>query len=446
LRPKDLVCPCTMASSMLVASSFVLSSQANYYHHMDEASLLQMPELQKSMNLDEGTAASIVAEEAGCRCPGYFQEECEAEASYGCVWSNAGSSNGPWCQCREILEPGWQAPPRPAPVTSPAPPTPPPSPVWHRWDLTDASVVESVMPQFEPFYRFGNANEHVVFEARGELGLCMAVLEPTPGFGAPTTGPILQNANNHYSPAGGTPFLPRDDSLSASELKGDNACGLALPFSTPKQLRLQMSSVNVVDDNAPTLFSGERLASQATNHSSLSRSHFPVSQGFMGVQTGLPQDISQGASNYETWYIRPSNGAGPGPNQFNPATSVQFCADPGFEWFWLRSHAFDGSDGAVPTDSTTNFVFEGSAQTSFANEDVSAMLATSNTLEYTFDDNSHGVNMVVNGQPAVSAVTNQPIDRTVFGSREPSVLTGSRSAIMFEPGVYLCVQNIEWSM
>ena len=55
---------------------------------------------------------SLSAEANECRCPGYFQDQCEAEAEYGCVWTDAGDSNAPHCQCREILEPGWKAPPR----------------------------------------------------------------------------------------------------------------------------------------------------------------------------------------------------------------------------------------------------------------------------------------------------------------------------------------------
>jgi len=322
----------------------------------------------------------------------------------------------------------------------------PETPGWHRMDMTfgDLTELRAKGNSFERFYRFGNAEERIMFAPRGELGLCMAVVDPVPGFGHATTGPILSNPDNHYSPDGSTSFSPRDDTIASAELKGDNAIGLVLPFSTPKRLRLRMSSLNVVDDNAAELFSEMTLGMRNITHSQLSRAVYPVSQGFMGIQTGLPQDISQGAENYEAWYIRPSNGAGPGPNQFSPATSAQFCADPGFEWFWLRSHAFDGSNGAVPTDADTQFVFEGSAQTRFANEDRDSMLENANTLEFTFDDADTGVNMVVNGQKVVSAVTNEPFDRTVFGSREPSVLSGSRTAIMFEPGVYACVQSIDW--
>jgi len=56
---------------------------------MDEASMLQMPALEKHLIVDT----------SDCRCPGYVQEECEAEHAQGCRWSDAGESNAPWCQC-----------------------------------------------------------------------------------------------------------------------------------------------------------------------------------------------------------------------------------------------------------------------------------------------------------------------------------------------------------
>jgi len=58
-------------------------------HGMDEASMLQMPVVE----------TDLVVDTSDCRCPGYVQEECEAEAAQGCVWSDAGESNAPWCQC-----------------------------------------------------------------------------------------------------------------------------------------------------------------------------------------------------------------------------------------------------------------------------------------------------------------------------------------------------------
>jgi len=77
---------------------------------LDEASMLQMPIVDMKQS---GTDAAA----SDCRCPGYFQQQCEDEAEYGCVWTDAGSSNGPWCQCREIFELGLVAAPRLVPAS-----------------------------------------------------------------------------------------------------------------------------------------------------------------------------------------------------------------------------------------------------------------------------------------------------------------------------------------
>jgi len=75
----------------------------------DEASLLQMPVVQNTLD----------ATDSECRCPGYYQEECEAEAAQGCIWSSAGTSNSPWCQCDESVVP---PPFVPGPIVEPLPP------------------------------------------------------------------------------------------------------------------------------------------------------------------------------------------------------------------------------------------------------------------------------------------------------------------------------------
>jgi len=57
--------------------------------------MLQMPAVNEQ----------LVTDEDECRCPGYYQEQCEAEAAQGCVWSDAGESNEPWCQCGAVPTP-----------------------------------------------------------------------------------------------------------------------------------------------------------------------------------------------------------------------------------------------------------------------------------------------------------------------------------------------------
>jgi len=84
----------------------------------DDVALLQMPFVEKTLQSDQ--------DDSECRCPGYFQTQCEAEAAQGCVWTDAGSSNKPWCQCQE--PPGGSInvpvtlPPLPPVTAAPAPP------------------------------------------------------------------------------------------------------------------------------------------------------------------------------------------------------------------------------------------------------------------------------------------------------------------------------------
>ena len=44
--------------------------------------MLQMPVVENILQQDE--------DDSECRCPGYFQEQCEEEAAQGCVWSAQG--------------------------------------------------------------------------------------------------------------------------------------------------------------------------------------------------------------------------------------------------------------------------------------------------------------------------------------------------------------------
>jgi len=73
-----------MVLSMSLVAALLATSRAA---SDDESSMLQMLIVEQSLEADE------------CRCPSYFQGECEAQAAQGCVWSDAGSSNKHWCQC-----------------------------------------------------------------------------------------------------------------------------------------------------------------------------------------------------------------------------------------------------------------------------------------------------------------------------------------------------------
>jgi len=75
-----------MAPSIPIVAALL---SASHVSKADDVSLLQMPVVEHNFEMDQ----------EDCRCPGYYQEECEAEAAQGCVWSDAGSSNKHWCQC-----------------------------------------------------------------------------------------------------------------------------------------------------------------------------------------------------------------------------------------------------------------------------------------------------------------------------------------------------------
>jgi len=103
-----------MAPSLPIVAALLSVSHAHRAAELDEgASMLQMPVTEVSMAVDQ--------EGDDCRCPGYVQLDCEAAAASGCVWSDAGDSNGAWCQC--LNPPVDPAPvPPPAPAPAPVPP------------------------------------------------------------------------------------------------------------------------------------------------------------------------------------------------------------------------------------------------------------------------------------------------------------------------------------
>jgi len=103
-----------MAPSIPLVAALLRLSNAE----LDESSLLQIAMPLADLNQDE------------CRCPGYYQEECEAEHAQGCRWSDAGSTNKPWCQCladpvavpvAPVTLPPVTAPPVTAPPVTAAP-------------------------------------------------------------------------------------------------------------------------------------------------------------------------------------------------------------------------------------------------------------------------------------------------------------------------------------
>jgi len=75
----------TMARKPLVAAFFRLSLA----NTCDEDSMLQMPVVEKIVKADA----------SDCRCPGYLESQCLENAFQGCIWTDTGDSNAPWCQC-----------------------------------------------------------------------------------------------------------------------------------------------------------------------------------------------------------------------------------------------------------------------------------------------------------------------------------------------------------
>jgi len=100
-----------MAPFTIACAVFSVANAADF----DEYAMLQMP--------------VVAADEDECRCPGYYEEQCTAEAAQGCVWSDQGSSNKPWCQClgvrQDVVVNPVTVPPLPVIVTLPPQPEPP---------------------------------------------------------------------------------------------------------------------------------------------------------------------------------------------------------------------------------------------------------------------------------------------------------------------------------
>jgi serine protease 12 (motopsin) len=66
-----------------------------------------------SADQDMGQVMNFALLDTACRCPGYFEEQCLAEAAQGCFWDYDGQQQtGKWCQCGEPqpVDPNAQAP------------------------------------------------------------------------------------------------------------------------------------------------------------------------------------------------------------------------------------------------------------------------------------------------------------------------------------------------
>lgn len=99
-----------MAPSIPLVAALLRLADAN----LDEQSMLQMPVVEKTVETDT----------SDCACPAYYEEQCTDNAFQGCVWSDAGDSNAPWCQCDPNFVPTLPL------YTGGSPPVPAPADPW----------------------------------------------------------------------------------------------------------------------------------------------------------------------------------------------------------------------------------------------------------------------------------------------------------------------------
>jgi len=316
-------------------------------------------------------------------------------------------------------------------------------------DLTQEDHARWFLDHAKPFYALDNARagEMIYAEWAGERGVCIATSKSYLDFGFDYIGAYFDNPVNYYE--SGEPIPAREDSAETAD-KCDSCVGLTIPYFTPKSLKLTMASVNI----APTDDNGELLGDDNRDEIFVDRPEIreklevssPGTRGFIGVMTHVPAredgdnvvTDTDPSSDYEFVYLRPANGDST-PGAFdagNPNTVVQYGARF-YEWFVLRTGAYG--------EGLNQPVYEGVAKTNFGDTDVSSMVSETNTLELVLDDENTQT-IRVNGELAVSSVTNEPFDRTFLGSYQPNRSEGTTNVIFVGRGVYGCFQQIEMDL
>lgn len=103
-----------MAPSSLIVAALFRMAEADSC--LDESSMLQM-DFKKGVDLASDQSMGQVIDyavlETACRCPGYYQDQCVAEAAQGCFWGfDEHQNTGEWCQCGPVpeVDPNAQAP------------------------------------------------------------------------------------------------------------------------------------------------------------------------------------------------------------------------------------------------------------------------------------------------------------------------------------------------
>lgn len=105
-----------MAPAILVAALFRFAHASELCTADDEQSMLQVntkKAVDVTVDQTMGEVRNFALLESACRCPGYFETQCLAEAAQGCFWDYDDlQQTGKWCQCGEPqpVDPNAQAP------------------------------------------------------------------------------------------------------------------------------------------------------------------------------------------------------------------------------------------------------------------------------------------------------------------------------------------------
>lgn len=146
----------------------------------EDTALLQAPLVAQTLQGKEDFAGDTTGDstdESECRCPGYYQDQCEAEHLQGCRWSSEGSSNGPWCQC---LGPDLRGT-----VDSPA-------------EQVEPNPVIQPQPQPQPEPQPQSQPQPTLAPATASATACPAGWEQAGGAGADISGCGLQSCEERY--------------------------------------------------------------------------------------------------------------------------------------------------------------------------------------------------------------------------------------------------------
>lgn len=169
-----------MAPLRPLIAAFICVPHVSAY---EDTALLQAPIVAHILQAKEDSTQDST-DESICRCPGYYQEQCEAEHLQGCRWSSEGSSNEPWCQCLgpdmrgtvdppEQVEPNPVIQPQPHPEPQPEPASAPACPAgWEQMGGAGADISGCGLQSCED--RYGTTSEASCAASCDERDECVA--------------------------------------------------------------------------------------------------------------------------------------------------------------------------------------------------------------------------------------------------------------------------------